>query len=200
MSVWIAVVVAVFALAAFVFVRYRKGRRLPDSLQVGRALPSFEATSESGAIVRSDDLRGAPAVLLFVRGNWCPFCGRQVSQLTRSYRRIDELGARLILVTPKPLETTRRVAQFFEVDFEFWLDTDLAVARQLGLLLSNGVPASHRDEYGTDTLWPAAIVTDVGGVIRYANISKAIVDRPSPDRFVQALESMPGPSSQDDPA
>ncbi|MDX1482131.1 MAG: redoxin domain-containing protein, partial [Woeseiaceae bacterium] len=127
---------------------------------------------------------------LFVRGNWCPFCSRQVASLTESYRRINELGARLILVTPKPLETTRRVAEFFDFDFEFWLDESLAAGRQLGLVQEGGVPASHRSEYGDDTLWPAAVVTDAEGIIRDAVVSKVIADRPSPHRFVRTLERM----------
>ena len=31
---------------------------------------------------------GALAVILFVRGNWCPFCNAQVKELTQYYREI----------------------------------------------------------------------------------------------------------------
>jgi peroxiredoxin len=115
-----------------------------------------------------------------VRGNWCPFCSSQVSNLTQHYRDIVDLGAKLVFITPKPLETTRRVAEFFKVEFDFWLDEDLTVTRRLGLLLEGGVPGSHQNEYGKNTIWPTALVVDAAGIIRYTELSKHISDRPDP--------------------
>ena len=194
MTAWVlgGIAVAVAVLASIVVISRRKmgARPLPDALKPGRRLPEFTAVGEDGRTLSSRDLAGKPAVILFVRGNWCPFCSRQVANLTPHYLRINELGARLILVTPKPLETTKRVAEFFSVEFEFWLDENLASARQLGLLLTEGVPTSSLDEYGKDTLWPASFVTDAEGIIRLASISRIIADRPDPRKFVTALESM----------
>lgn len=193
MAEWMAIaagIAAIIALTFYVVPRKRGVKRLPKSLRVGRPLPAFEAVTVSGESLRSENLRGAPAVLLFVRGNWCPFCSRQIERLTPHYRRIEELGARLLIVAPKPLETTARVAEFYDIEFELWLDSDLRAARQLGLLLSDGVPSKFRKVFGADTLWPASLVIDAGGVIRYAHISKELGDRPSPERFVRALEAM----------
>jgi peroxiredoxin len=137
--------------------------------------------------VRSTELHGTATVMLFVRGNWCPFCSTQVEDLTVHYKDIVDLGARLILVTPKPLQTTRRVAEFFEVEFDFWLDEDLAVSRQLGLLLESGVPDDSRKEYGADTVWPTAMVIDPSGIIRYTELSRFIADRPEPETLLREL-------------
>jgi peroxiredoxin len=183
-----AFAVAVLAAGLAWWIRQR-GRPVPDALKPGQALPDFAAVDEQGNRVHSSELRGSPAVLLFVRGNWCPFCSSQVKNLTRHYKDITDLGARLILVTPKPLETTRRVASFFEVDFDFWLDESLNVARDLGLLLPDGVPASYKVEYGTDTMWPTALVVDRDGKIVYANLSKFIADRPDPKTLLAAIRS-----------
>jgi peroxiredoxin len=113
-------------------------------LRRGQPLPDFHTFDEAGNPIRSTQLHGSAAVILFVRGNWCPFCSSQVENLTVHYKDIIDLGARLILITPKPLETTRRVAEFFEVEFEFWLDDGLAVTKQLDLLQESGVPKDHR--------------------------------------------------------
>lgn len=174
--------------AGWYWIRIRGLRRTPDRLQPGSPLPDFQASDESGKPVQSIDLRGSPAVILFVRGNWCPFCSAQVKNLTGYYKDITDLGARLILLTPKPLETTRRVAQFFEVDFEFWLDDSLAVTRQLGLLHESGVPRSYDREYGRDTVWPTALVVDADGIIRFTALSKHISDRPDPSLLLRELQ------------
>ena len=165
----------------------RRLRATPPQLREGAALPEFSAVNERDEPVHSQDLRGAPAVILFVRGNWCPFCTRQVDELTQYYRDIVDLGARLVFVTPKPLETTRRVAEFFRVEFEYWLDENHKVARQLDLFLDEGVPSAYASEYGLHTLWPAAIVTDADGVIRYTELSRQIKDRPDPRRLLREI-------------
>ena len=125
--------------------------------------------------------------MLFVRGNWCPFCSSQVENLTSYYKNIVDLGGQLIFVTPKPLETTRRVAEFFEVEFDFWLDESLAIARQLGLLHEVAVPVDHRKEYGADTVWPTALVIDRSGIIRFTELSDHISDRPDPQVLLREL-------------
>lgn len=175
------------AVGAWAWFRRNPGRPVPAVLQRGQPLPDFSAVDEQGDPVRSTELHGAPAVLLFVRGTWCPFCSAQVEDLTRHYKDIVDLGGRLILVTPKPLETTRRVAEFFEVEFDFWLDESLQVARQLGLIHAAGVPGDYAKEYGSDTIWPTAVVTDSAGIIRFVNLSKTMADRPDPQELVRAI-------------
>ena len=188
----LAIIAAVAATAIFVLYRVMtKGRpRAPAMLRPGNKLPEFDAVDESGAAVRSTDLAGSPAIILFVRGNWCPFCTKQVKNLAGYYKRINELGARLIFITPKPLDTTRRVAEFFEIEFDFWLDQDLRVTRQLGLFLPAGVPGDSRAEYGDDTVWPTSLVVDSDNVIRFTSLSKFIFDRPRPDELVKELEKL----------
>lgn len=184
-----ALVIALVALAGVaIWIRKKGLRRTPDVLLPGSRLPDFAATDERGQARRSSELHGAPAVILFVRGNWCPFCSAQVRNLTAVYKEIVGLGARLILLTPRPLETTRRVASFFDVDFEFWLDDKLAVTRQLGLLQESGVPKSYGREYGRDTVWPTALVIDASGVIRFTELSKHISDRPDPEVLLREVK------------
>ena len=168
----------------------KRGPKIPDALKSGHSLPDFPAADEQGNPIRSLQVVGSPTVMLFVRGNWCPFCTRQVEGLTRHYKDIVDLGAKLIFVTPKPLETTRRVAEFFEVEFQFWLDDELAAAKQLGLVMSAAVPGDSQKEYGTDTVWPTALVIDAAGIIRYSKLSRMVIDRPDPKLLLDELKKL----------
>ena len=185
----ITIGIVVVLLGAWIWVARRGRRPVPAQLKPGRPLPDFHATDEQGDPVRSTALHGSPAVILFVRGNWCPFCSAQVSNLTKYYKDIIDLGATLILLTPKPLETTRRVARFFEVEFDFWLDDSLLVTEQLGLLHEAGVPSDYNREYGRDTIWPTALVVDAAGIIRYTELSRQISDRPDPQLLLRELRN-----------
>ena len=171
------------------------GRPVPPELMPGQPLPEFSALDENGVTLHSTDLRNQPTVILFVRGTWCPFCSKQVADLTTHYKDIEELGSRLILITPKPLETTRRVAEFYKVNFEFWLDESLVIAKRLGLVQTKGVPDDFLGEYGEDTVWPTSLVVDSDGIIRHTWLSKFIVDRPDPKTLSQAVRSIQESSS-----
>lgn len=189
-SIIIGTLLACLAIALAIgwfFFRVGDARPVPEGLKRGKPLPDFLASTEDGDPVRSTELHGTAAVLLFVRGSWCPFCSSQVKDLTRNYKDIVDLGARLILITPKPLETTRRVARFFDVEFDFWLDKSLDVARQLDIVLTQGVPEEFRREYGPDTVWPTALVVNRAGIITYVRLSKTMADRPDAAELLQAV-------------
>jgi peroxiredoxin len=190
-TLWILAVVVVLV-AGILFAMWNKagGRPLPRQLKPGQPLPEFQAVDEDGKRVFSTDLAGRPTIMLFVRGSWCPFCSRQVAELTKIYNEITDAGARLILITPKPLETTRRVAEMFGVEFDFWLDESLAIAKRFGIVLEARVPDEQRREYGADTLWPTSLVVDADGVIRYTELSKILVDRPDPEKLLNVVKSL----------
>lgn len=191
MLIGAAVVLILVLTAAIVlwFLR-RPGERASDRLVRGRRIPDFIVRTEDGEPTGPSDLRGLPAVIIFLRGNWCPFCSAQVEGLARHYREISELGARLILVVPEPQQTTRRVGELFDVDFTFWVDPDLEAARKLDILHAGGVPDEAREAYGNDTLRPVSIVIDSEGVIRYAYRSKDPRERPDPEELVKVLRRL----------
>jgi peroxiredoxin len=190
--IWIPLIAIVLVLAVKGWLLFGKlrSKKVPAALRPGNPLPTFTAVDEQGNNIESGSLRGSATVLLFVRGTWCPFCNKQVANLTKYYKEINDSGARLILITPKPLETTRRVADFFEVKFEFWLDESLSIAKSLGLVMESAVPEDYRSEYGEDTVWPTSLVVDENGIIRYAELSRFIVDRPNPERLLKVVRSL----------
>jgi len=192
-AIWYVIGGIIVIVAGLVIFRDKvRGRPVPDAIRPGQALPEFTAVNEKGQSQHSELLRDKPSVLLFVRGSWCPFCSKQVANLTRYYKEITNSGARLILITPNPLETTRRVADFFEVDFEFWLDDSLAIGRKLGLVQTGGVPEDRRSEYGDDTLWPTSLVVDADGIIRHTELSRFIADRPKPEKLLSVVKRLQG--------
>ncbi len=186
-----AALILLFA-AVWFFIKKKSGPSIPDALRPGKSLPDFAAADEQGNPVQSSQLIGFPTVILFVRGNWCPFCTRQVEELTNHYKDIVDLGAKRLFVTPRPLEITRRVAEFFEVEFDFWLDDQLNAVKQLGLLMSASVPGDHRKEYGADTVWPTALVVDAAGIIRFSKLSRYVIDRPDLKVLLNELKKLQG--------
>ena len=174
----------------------RLERRGAPLLAQGQLLPDFEAMDEAGARFDSRSLLGRPAVLLFYRGNWCPFCVAQVSELAASYRALEQRGARVVLVSPQPAGHTRALAERFGVPMRFLVDEGSRVARQLGILHEGGLPAGLQLlGYHSDSVLPTAIVTDAAGRILLLDATDNYRVRPEPATFLAALDTAPAMSS-----
>ncbi len=188
----IKIFVIVFAIALVVWALAARRRNNPanPAIVIGNALPYFTCRLEDGSEISSDDLLGDRSVLLFVRGSWCPFCSEQVKALTDHYRKITEDGGRLVIITRRPLDTTQRVAEQFNVSFEFWLDEDLAAASSLGLVDAENIPDSLQREFGKRTMRPTVLVTDRDNNIRYSYRSANVSDRPDPARFMSVFDEI----------
>jgi peroxiredoxin len=175
------------------------GRRVNDRLVPGEVLPRFEATDLQGRPVSSDDLLGQPALFMFHRGNWCPFCRAQVREIIERYRELLNRGVRVALVSPGDHDLTRRVAEIFDIPLRFWVDEDLAAARALGIVDEAGVPAGPlRRSYGRDTVLPTVVITDREGRIIFSDQTENYRVRPEPEIFLRALSAHGiGPGAQE---
>jgi peroxiredoxin len=162
-------------------------RRVSDKLSMGKQLPSFEAQQPDGESVNSDVLLGKPALLLFYRGGWCPICMAQVDEVASRYRGLIDRGVQVVLISPQPPDLTRRVAEMYDVAFNFWVDVDSQAAAALGIINKDGVPIAVRKRYGADTVLPTAIITDAAGKIIFTDQTNNYRVRPNPDFFIDAL-------------
>ena len=109
----------------------------PEGLFINSKAPDFKANDQHGKEIRLKDLvKQGKVVLVFYRGNWCPFCNRQLKKLEDSLSLITEKGASVIAVTPekpegiaKTVEKTgaeysilyddeQKIMKAYEVDFE----------------------------------------------------------------------------------
>ncbi len=181
---------ALIAAAGFVlFVNWYSwfNRPVNRCIQRGERLPDFEATNRNGDSVSTAQFAGQPALLMFYRGNWCPICMAQIREIADGYRGLIERGVKVVLISPQPHDLTERVAQMYDVPFDFWIDEGAAAARKLGIVHTDGVPAGARAQYGRDTVLPTVIIVDADGKILYADQSDNFRIRPEPRRFVEVL-------------
>ncbi|MCK9199868.1 MAG: AhpC/TSA family protein [Gallionella sp.] len=178
-----------FLLYAYWFSTY-DGRDVNAKLAVGATLPEFSVRNTAGAWVSSRSLTDKPAVFIFYRGNWCPFCMAQIKELAERYREIGALGVRIALIAPQPHDNTVALAQKFrlEASFEFLTDEDNAAARKLGIEHPNGLPAGMQMlGYDSDTVMPTVVITGRNGRILWAHETDNYRVRPEPDTYLEVL-------------
>jgi peroxiredoxin len=173
--------------AVYVFWYSSFGRVASGDLAVGAALPDFELTDSEGRSFNSDELAGAPAVVMFYRGNWCPLCMAQIREIVGRYQDLHAMGINVVLVSPQPDEESLKLAEKHNVPFRFLVDQDNKVAQSLGIAVKNGVPLGIPGGYSSDTVLPTLVVTNGNGTIVFSDQTDNYRVRPEPDIFLAIL-------------
>ena len=171
----------------YVFWYSRFGRIESMQLGVGNKLPQFRLQDAAGSAVGSDDLGGAPAVLLFYRGNWCPLCMAQIREIVSRYQEMAEMGINVVLISPQPDEHTKTLAGMHKVPFHFLVDADNKLAESLGIAIDNGVPFGVPGEFASNTVMPTVVVANANGTIVFSDQTDNYRVRPDPDVFLAIL-------------
>ena len=173
-------------LAWLVYLRWYsvfKGRDAP-ALRVGSALPDFRLETLDGHTVSSESFKARPHLLLFYRGNWCPFCTAQIAELAAAYQRIEALGVTIVLISPQSVKKNLQLAAKFDVPMFFLRDRNNEAAKELGILHQWGTPMGLQVlGYDSDTVLPTVILTNVGGKIVFADQTDNYRVRPQPEVF-----------------
>ena len=81
----------------------------PKGLNVNDKAPDFSAKDQNGKTVSlKNELKNGSVVLVFYRGQWCPFCNRSLKQLEDSLSQIKEKGATVLTITPEKQENIEK--------------------------------------------------------------------------------------------
>jgi peroxiredoxin len=150
------------------------GDRLPDA-------PLVEAT---GAATTLSAVRGdRPAVLVFYRGAWCPYCNMAL----RSYQEqllpeLTEQGISLIAISPQKPDGVLSAREISELTYTVVSDPGNALATELGITMAQtdnartlqstlGLDVAATNADGTDNLpLPTTLVVDAAGTIRWIDV------------------------------
>ncbi|MBI5891678.1 MAG: AhpC/TSA family protein [Nitrosomonadales bacterium] len=176
-----------FLLYAYWFSTF--GNRQPSmKLVVGAKLPHFTVRDVHDNLVSSAQLTDRPAILIFYRGNWCPFCTAQLRELIARYKEIDSLGVRVTMIAPQPHENTVGISKTYDAKFDFLTDEGNAAARALGIEHVNGLPMGMQMlGYENDTVLPTVIITGKDGKIVWTHETDNYRVRPEPDTYLEVL-------------
>ncbi|HVF95835.1 MAG TPA: peroxiredoxin-like family protein [Flavisolibacter sp.] len=74
----------------------------PEGLFINSKAPDFKLKDQNDEEVSLKELRKkGQTVVIFYRGNWCPYCSRQLRGLQDSLQLIRDKGAQLVAITPE---------------------------------------------------------------------------------------------------
>lgn len=90
---------------SFFILHFAFSQEKPEGLFINSKAPDFKAKDQNGNEVVFKDLRKkGNVVVVFTRGNWCPYCNRFLRKLQDSLELIQARHAQLIAITPESHE------------------------------------------------------------------------------------------------
>jgi peroxiredoxin len=169
--------------------------------QPGTRLPDAKVLDVGGqSATLAQNLGGKPAVIVFYRGGWCPYCNITLrtyqAQLVPALR---ERGISLVAISPQTPDGSLSTKEAKELTFTVLSDPGNQMARQLGILTapSDGARAAQLQigldltqvnaDQTTALPMPTVVIADADGVIRWIDVHPDYTTRTEPDQILQAV-------------
>jgi len=129
----------------------------------------------------SGQLETGPVVLVFYRGDWCPYCNGQLVSFARNFGEFERRGAQVAGISVDPPRNSARMAGKLLLPFPLLSDAEGELARRCGLW--------NAEE---DVAVPAIVVVDQSGEVRYLYAGSDFADRPGDKEIFTALDGLAG--------
>lgn len=101
-------------------------------LQLGDNAPDFELSDQNGDPVKLSDLKGQTIILYFYPRADTPGCTTQACGVRDRGPDYKAAGARVIGISPDTVDSVKKFADKFNLDFTLLADADHAVAEKYG--------------------------------------------------------------------
>ena len=124
----------------------------PAGLAAGDQAPQIVATDNAGKTVNLQHLlKEHEVVLIFYRGQWCPYCNKELSRVNDSLSMIAARGAVVITVTPETPENIALTVKKTKAGFPIIEDHNLAIMKdyKVNFTLDDATTEKYKG-YGID--------------------------------------------------
>lgn len=176
--------------------------RQVNPVEVGATAPDVPLLRADGKTVRLHKLvAGQPAVLVFYRGGWCPYCNRHLAALGEIEEKLRNLGYRIHAVSMDKPEKVAATAEEADFDYALYSDASADVAKAFGLafrvdaatyekLIGYGIDleaASGQDHHILPV--PAVFIIDREARIRFRYFNPDYKERLSGEKLLKAARN-----------
>ncbi len=109
---------------------FLKAQTKPVGLAVGAAAPNFSLKDQAGKVFTFDaQSMKETVVLFFYRGQWCPYCNKQIKSLQDSLMAIKAKGATVVAITPETDDNVKKTIEKTKAGFPILADAGLNVMK-----------------------------------------------------------------------
>ncbi len=174
----------------------------PEGLFINSKAPEFKLKDQSGIEVSLKELRKkGPVVVIFYRGNWCPYCNKELTRLQDSLQFITDKGASVVAITPEATEGINKTIEKTKAVFPILHDEEMKASKAYQVSYQVDERTLNRyKSFGTDLLAinqqktsaylpvPAVYIVNKEGSITYRYFNEDYKKRPSVKEILQELK------------
>lgn len=175
---------------------------IPDGVaEAGTTMPDAALLDAHGAATTLAQARaGAPAVVVFYRGAWCPYCNTTLRTYQRDVQpQLADRGIALIAISPQKPDGSMSMQEKNELTFTVLSDPGNGIATALGVLtqptadaraaqLSHGLDLTTVNADGKVGLpMPTTVLVDADGTIRWIDVHPDYTTRTEPAALTEAV-------------
>ena len=150
-------------------------------LLLGSAMPDVALQAVDGKPVSlKRQVDGKPAILVFYRGGWCPYCNLQLSELRLITKDAEALGYQMIAISPDRPEELARTLTKDKLDYTLLSDAKADALRAFGIgfrvddatireYLGYGIDlekASGQSHHALPV--PSVFIVDANGILQFS--------------------------------
>jgi peroxiredoxin len=174
------------------------------SVALGSPFPDGPLTDAQGrSTTLRDVLSGAPGVIIFYRGAWCPYCNIALKtyrdQLTGPLR---DLGVGLVAISPQAADGSLTMRQKLNLEFAVLSDPGNRIAGALGILTqpsddARAMQLDHRLDIAklnadgtTHVPMPTTAIVDAGGNLAWIDVHPDYTTRTEPAQILAAVDAI----------
>lgn len=177
-----------------------RAQEKPEGLFINSKAPDFKGKDQDGKEVRLKDmLKKGQVVLVFYRGEWCPYCNKHLKRLQDSLSLITEKGAQLVAVTPEKTESVSKTREKTGATFTIISDEQQKImkAYEVAFALDEKTLKRYKSfdidieknngDNGASLPVPAIYIINKEGSIKYRYFDADYKKRPSVKEIVENL-------------
>jgi peroxiredoxin len=158
------------------------------NIGVGERFPAFILPDEQGEPfdLRSELAHG-PLMLVFYRGDWCPYCNGQLVSFARDYEEFEERRVRIAGISVDPPSGNGAMVEKLDLPFHLLSDPRGELIKHCGL---------WNEEEGASE--PAIVALDKSGTVQYLYSGGTdFADRPQEESLLYILDRVGSESDEE---
>jgi peroxiredoxin len=177
----------------------------PGTIAVGDILESFTLSDAKGSLISLDELvESGPAVIVFYRGGWCPYCNLAL----RTYQQdllplLGDYRARLAAISPQSPDQSLSTAEKSGLGFTVLSDPGNRVAKRVGIVFqpADEVLETQRkygldlaqvnSEGSTELPMPTVLIVNQDHTVRFVDVQPDYTARTEVADILAALDALP---------